>query len=116
MVLMSMMMLVRMVMGLRQRSSFLWHLLGPAGRHNATPSLLQRPKNSRGSVAEQTRVEQNEAKSSREWHNASPAPPRGEENYTSKEAITLPGLYPHSEMRCSQKLAKKQAQKKGLTS
>ena len=32
----------------------------------------------------------------------------------SKEAITLPGLYPHSEMRRSQKLGKKLGPKKGV--
>ena len=76
MILMSMM-LVRMVMGLRQRSSFLWHLLGPAGRHNATPTLLQRPKNSRGSVAEQSRAKRSKVEQRVAQCESCSAPRRG---------------------------------------
>lgn len=44
---MSMIMLVKMAMLLRQRSSFLRHPFGRAERHNASPTLLKRPKQSK---------------------------------------------------------------------
>ena len=109
---------VRLWMRLRQRSSFLQRSKQAVSQpskvaQGGTNSAVQATK-----ASEQSRVwTWEEEERVRERHNASPARSRREENYTSKEAITLAGLYPHLQPCAGHKnLQKKDPEKTGWTS